>query len=84
MFVGNILIFISLATLFGASDGIKKTQAARLVDAVNKHINIYERKRKKGKKEGTGRIKWENIAKAGPKKDEYYIVDEVKGRYAKY
>ena len=79
MFVGNILIFISLATLFGASDGIKKTPSANLVDEVNKHINIYERERSKA-----GRIKWENIAKAGKNGDKYYNVDPVKGRYAKY
>ena len=76
MFIGNILIFISLATLFGASDGIKKTQSARLVDAVNKHINNYEEKLKKG----TGKIEWKN----NPKNGIYYDVDFVKGRYAKY
>ena len=76
MFIGNILIFTSLAALFGASDGLKKTQSARLVDAVKIHINNYEKKRK----EGTGSIKWENNAKNGI----YYDVDFVKGRYAKY
>ena len=76
MFVGNILIFISLATLFGASDGIKKTPSENLVIAVNKHLKNYEKKRN----EGTGSIKWEN----NPKNGIYYDVDFVKGRYAKY
>ena len=84
MLIGNILIFISLATLFGASDG--KTQAAKLVDEVNKHLNNYESKGKmvNGKWSTTGKIEWRNIAKAGNNGDEYYIVDFDKGRYAKY
>ena len=77
MFIGNILIFISLATLFGASDG--KTQAAKLVDEVNKHLNNYE---KKLKTTTTAKIEWKNIA--GKDGDKYYDVDFVKGRYAKY
>ena len=77
MFIGNILIFISLATLFGASDG--KTPSAKLVDEVNKHLNNYERKWKT-----TGKIEWKNIAKGGKNGDKYYDVDFVKGRYAKY
>ena len=77
MFIGNILIFISLATLLGASDGKPKTQSAKLVDEVNKHLNNLERKRST-----TGSTLWRNIA--NPKKNEYFDVDFVEGRYAKY
>jgi hypothetical protein len=71
MFIGNILIFISLATLFGASDGKTPKQ---LVDEVNKHLKNLESRR-------SGFTKWDNIKEHGKKKDEYYDVDFGKGRY---
>ena len=76
MCIGNILIFISLATLFGASDGKPKEQSAKLVDEVNKHLKNLERKRSTGQR--TGFTKWDNIANR--KKNEYFEVDFVKGR----